>query len=87
MLIAKWDSKSDEQALYACVEPVQPIERSFIAAFIGDIIHRISRAIVDDVPPELDACEVCRVLKCNQSNFESCEQRLQTQFIRLQNRR
>lgn len=86
MLIAKWNTEADEKAACTCIEPVETIVRSPLATFFQRLAHRISRAIVDDVPPDLDACETCREIECTQSHWEGCEQRLQKIRLRLQNR-
>jgi hypothetical protein len=37
---------------------------------------RVTDAIVQDVPPELSACEVCGRASCNTEEWLKCEQRL-----------
>ncbi len=37
---------------------------------------RVADGVVQDVPPDLDACETCRELECTQERWESCEPRL-----------
>lgn len=39
---------------------------------------RVAAAIVQDCPPELDACESCRVPDCTRARAETCERRRTT---------
>lgn len=48
----------------------------------GNLLSKIKRwlgdGIVQDVPPDVAACEFqCRVLECNQGQWETCPNRLQ----------
>jgi hypothetical protein len=36
----------------------------------------ISQHIIQDVPPELDACEICRKTECLQDEWIACENRI-----------
>jgi hypothetical protein len=49
----------------------------------------VSRAIIEEVPPEFDACECCRQLDCPNSRFDTCGPRLRKERARLraQNRK
>jgi hypothetical protein len=37
------------------------------------------KSLVQDVPPSLDACEICREGRCSQGRWESCPNRLATE--------
>jgi hypothetical protein len=51
-------------------------------AFVA-MLSRLGRAVVTDVPPELDACENCRELDCTQAQWERCERRRARALIRF----
>ena len=40
------------------------------------LLHDISQRIIQDVPPELDACEICRKTECSQDEWIVCENRI-----------
>jgi hypothetical protein len=49
-------------------------------------VARVKRAIVQDCPPELYACEVCGRLECNDAQWVQCEQRIAAaEFMRSSN--
>jgi hypothetical protein len=39
------------------------------------LLARLWRGLVDDCPPELEVCENCRELHCDQRRWETCERR------------
>ncbi len=40
------------------------------------LLHTTSQHIIQDVPPELHACEICRKTECLQDEWITCENRL-----------
>jgi hypothetical protein len=40
------------------------------------LLQAIGQRIIQDVPPELDACEICRKTECSQDEWIVCEQRI-----------
>ena len=40
------------------------------------LLQTISQPIIQDVPPELDACEICRKTQCSQDEWIVCENRI-----------
>jgi len=40
------------------------------------LLQDISQRIIQDVPPELDACEICRKTECSQDEWIMCENRI-----------
>lgn len=40
------------------------------------LLQTISQRIIQDVPPELDACEICRKTECSQDEWIVCEDRI-----------
>ena len=40
------------------------------------LLQDISQCIIQDVPPELDACEICRKTECLQDEWIVCENRI-----------
>jgi len=40
------------------------------------LFQRIKRAIIQDVPPELYACEICRKTQCAHGEWLTCENRI-----------
>ena len=40
------------------------------------LLQRISQHIIQDVPPELHACEICRKTECLQDEWIACENRI-----------
>jgi hypothetical protein len=40
------------------------------------LLQDISQRIIQDVPPELDACEICRKTECSQDEWIVCENRI-----------
>jgi len=40
------------------------------------LLQTISQPIIQDVPPELDACEFCRKTECSQDEWIVCENRI-----------
>lgn len=40
-------------------------------------LAKIKNSIIQDCPPELNACEICRKLECNDEEWLNCEKRLQ----------
>jgi len=47
--------------------------------------HTIER-LVQDVPPELYACELCGEASCTQAKFASCEFRIRSEFLERRHR-
>ena len=45
-------------------------------SWIGRLFHRASTAIIDDVPAEIEACEMCREADCGGDKFKTCQTRL-----------
>ena len=45
-------------------------------SWLGRLYHRVSIAIIDDVPAEIEACEMCREADCGGDKFKTCETRL-----------
>jgi hypothetical protein len=47
---------------------------------LGDSLRRLKKkvadAVVQDVPPELEACEVCRRTHCDTEEWLTCERRI-----------
>jgi hypothetical protein len=43
---------------------------------LRQLLQAISQRIVQDVPPELDACEICRKTECSQDEWIVCEKRI-----------
>jgi hypothetical protein len=43
---------------------------------LRDLLRRIGDGIVQDVPPELYACEICRETRCDQDQWIVCENRI-----------
>jgi hypothetical protein len=51
--------------------------------FLVEMVNRVKDEIVQDCPPELYACEVCRKLDCNSIEWLECPTRLQgAEFVR-----
>ena len=40
------------------------------------LLQTISQRIIQDVPPELDACEICRKTECSRDEWIVCENRI-----------
>ncbi len=40
------------------------------------LLQGIGRRIIQDVPVELDACEICRKTECTQDEWIVCEERI-----------
>ena len=54
-----------------------------LRARLSGLISRVKRWVVQPVPPELEACEVCGKLRCADDEWKSCEKRIATaEFIR-----
>jgi len=50
---------------------------------LSTLISRVKRALIQPVPPELEACEVCGKLQCSDAEWKSCEKRIATaEYIR-----
>ena len=43
---------------------------------LRDLLQRLKNEIVQDVPPELDACEICRKTECYDDEWITCENRM-----------
>jgi hypothetical protein len=43
---------------------------------LKSLLRHISEGIVQDVPPELYACEICRKTQCVQDEWIVCEKRI-----------
>jgi hypothetical protein len=40
------------------------------------VLQTISQQFIQDVPPELSACEICRKTECSQDEWIVCENRI-----------
>jgi hypothetical protein len=45
-------------------------------ARLKQLLQRIGKRIVQDVPHELDACEICRKSECTHDEWIVCENRI-----------
>ncbi len=85
-MIVKWNTDVDEPVLVTYPEPTTTIPKYSPSSFFQRVFQFFKSAIVEDVPPELDACETCRELNCPQHRFEHCERRLERYRMRMKNR-
>lgn len=50
------------------------------------LMSRLKGSVIQQIPPELEACEVCSRLDCSSGEFTSCETRLAAaEFVRTGN--
>ena len=50
---------------------------------VRELMLRLKRSVVQHIPAELEACEVCGKLDCRGAEWASCEKRLASaEFIR-----
>ena len=47
--------------------------------WLGRIWRRAVASLIEDVPPSLEECEVCRVVDCTQERWLVCAKRLVTE--------
>jgi len=40
------------------------------------VLERIGKGFVQDIPPELEACEICRKTECTQDEWIACGNRI-----------
>jgi hypothetical protein len=58
-----------------------------LRARLSGLISRVKRSVIQPIPPELEACEVCGELRCADDKWKSCEKRLATaEFVRTGDR-
>jgi hypothetical protein len=58
-----------------------------LRARLSGLISRMKHSLIQPIPPELDACEVCGKLRCPDDEWKSCERRIATaEFIRTGDR-
>jgi hypothetical protein len=58
-----------------------------LRARLRELISRVKRSLIQPIPPELEACEVCGKLRCPDDEWKSCERRIATaEFIRTGDR-
>lgn len=43
---------------------------------LRQVLQSIGRRIIQDVPPKLDACEICRKTECSHDEWIVCENRI-----------
>jgi len=55
-------------------------------SWFGKLWKRLGSGVVQDVPPRLEECEICREVECSQGRWESCERRLATEAAGLRAR-
>lgn len=54
---------------------------------LSGLLSWVRRSLIQPVPPELEACEVCGKLRCPDDEWKSCERRLATaEFVRTGDR-
>jgi hypothetical protein len=46
---------------------------------VTQFLKEIKAGLIQDVPPEYQACESCREPECNTARSETCKQRLQAE--------
>ena len=51
--------------------------------WFGRLWSRITSGVVQDVPPSLEECEVCREVDCTQERWLTCERRLAAEAASL----
>jgi len=52
------------------------------------LVDRLKQSVVQPIPPELEACEVCGKLDCSQDEWGRCQQRIAVEkFTRKKNER
>ena len=56
-------------------------------SWFGKLWKRLAGEVVQDVPPSLEQCESCREVDCTQERWESCQHRLATEAVALEQRR
>jgi hypothetical protein len=54
-----------------------------LGTVLGKMWSRLRAALVQDVPPSMEACESCRELECTQAMWRTCAQRLATEAVLL----
>jgi hypothetical protein len=45
-------------------------------SWIRGLFHRASTSIIDDIPADIEACEMCRETDCGGEKFQTCQTRL-----------
>ena len=86
MMVAKWNTDGDEQVFVPYVDSPRQLEKPRVTSFFQRMFQRLSRLIIEDVPPEIDACETCRETECTEERFETCENRIKVYQIRMNGR-
>lgn len=46
---------------------------------ITQFLREVRLGVIQDVPPEYQACESCRVLECNTARAETCPDRIRAE--------
>lgn len=61
----------------------EPSSRGLMG-FPGRLWRELARWVVADVPPEIQACELCRVVDCDPETMRTCPERLEAERRELE---